>query len=112
MSRLAIPKADRGTLSHYSVSAANRRITKEYAELQQDWPPYVVAQPDESNLLHWVSFGFRLSGEESCLTRSEIDTVRVRVHVRVCESRLVRSPDRRLHLTKVSLWDTTRDTEE
>ncbi|SCV69066.1 BQ2448_2086 [Microbotryum intermedium] len=27
----------------------------EYAELQADWPPYVVAQPDEANLLHWVS---------------------------------------------------------
>lgn len=37
------------------MSAAARRITKEYAELQADFPPHVVAQPDESNLLHWVS---------------------------------------------------------
>ncbi|ORY78478.1 ubiquitin-conjugating enzyme/RWD-like protein [Leucosporidium creatinivorum] len=35
-------------------SAASRRITKEYAELQAEWPPHVVAQPDESNLLHWT----------------------------------------------------------
>lgn len=38
-----------------TMSAAARRITKEYAELQADFPPHVVAQPDESNLLHWVS---------------------------------------------------------
>lgn len=37
-----------------SMSAAARRITKEYAELQADCPPNVVAAPDESNLLHWV----------------------------------------------------------
>jgi len=36
------------------MSAAARRITKEYAELQQDFPPHVTAAPDESNLLHWV----------------------------------------------------------
>ncbi|KPV76054.1 uncharacterized protein RHOBADRAFT_43493 [Rhodotorula graminis WP1] len=36
------------------MSAAARRITKEYAELQQDFPPHVTAAPDESNLLHWT----------------------------------------------------------
>ncbi|SCZ97728.1 BZ3500_MvSof-1268-A1-R1_Chr4-3g07410 [Microbotryum saponariae] len=43
-----------GRPARVAVSSANRRITKEYAELQADWPPYVVAQPDESNLLHWT----------------------------------------------------------
>ncbi|TNY19858.1 ubiquitin-conjugating enzyme/RWD-like protein [Rhodotorula diobovata] len=36
------------------MSAAARRITKEYAELQADFPPHVTAAPDESNLLHWT----------------------------------------------------------
>ncbi|POY74412.1 putative Acid-D-amino-acid ligase [Rhodotorula taiwanensis] len=36
------------------MSAATRRITKEYAELQADSPPHVVAGPDESNFLHWT----------------------------------------------------------
>ncbi|GAA6058302.1 hypothetical protein JCM3770_003727 [Rhodotorula araucariae] len=36
------------------MSAAARRITKEYAELQADFPPNVTAAPDESNLLHWT----------------------------------------------------------
>ncbi|KAK4053690.1 hypothetical protein OIV83_001346 [Microbotryomycetes sp. JL201] len=34
--------------------AASRRLGKEYAELSQDWPEYVVATPDESNILHWT----------------------------------------------------------
>ncbi|BGO97870.1 Ubiquitin-conjugating enzyme E2-16 kDa [Rhodotorula toruloides] len=36
------------------MSAAARRITKEYAELQADFPPHVQAAPDENNLLHWT----------------------------------------------------------
>ncbi|GJN88397.1 hypothetical protein Rhopal_001363-T1 [Rhodotorula paludigena] len=36
------------------MSAATRRITKEYAELQADYPPHVVAAPDENNFLHWT----------------------------------------------------------
>ncbi len=35
-------------------SAAQRRITKEWAELQADFPPNVEVSPDESNLLHWT----------------------------------------------------------
>lgn len=33
--------------------AATRRLTKEFAELQNDTPPNVVVTPDESNILHW-----------------------------------------------------------
>lgn len=38
--------------------AAVRRITKEYAELQTDFPPNVIANPDENNLFHWVRLEF------------------------------------------------------
>lgn len=34
--------------------AATRRITKEYAELQSDFPPNVTCAPDENNIFHWV----------------------------------------------------------
>lgn len=48
--------------------AATRRINKEYAELQADWPPHVQAHPDESNLLHWVRSvaGVRVASCRSC----------------------------------------------
>lgn len=36
------------------MSAATRRITKEFAELQNDMPQNAVATPDENNLFHWV----------------------------------------------------------
>ena len=35
-------------------SAAQRRITKEWAELQADFPPSVEVSPDENNLFHWT----------------------------------------------------------
>ncbi|GAA6026828.1 hypothetical protein JCM8097_005889 [Rhodosporidiobolus ruineniae] len=34
--------------------AAVKRLAKEYNEIQADAPPNVIAQPDESNLLHWT----------------------------------------------------------
>ncbi|KAI5480275.1 ubiquitin-conjugating enzyme E2 D/E [Pseudohyphozyma bogoriensis] len=36
--------------------AATRRLTKEYAELQADFPPNVSVAPDESNILHWTGY--------------------------------------------------------
>lgn len=35
-------------------SAAGRRINKEWAELQADFPPYVTVTPDENNMFHWT----------------------------------------------------------
>ena len=35
-------------------SAAQRRITKEWAEIQADFPPHVEVSPDENNLFHWT----------------------------------------------------------
>ncbi|GAA5937743.1 hypothetical protein JCM1841_004775 [Sporobolomyces salmonicolor] len=36
------------------TSASTRRLAKEMAELNADFPPFVTAQPDESNLRHWT----------------------------------------------------------
>lgn len=38
------------------MSAATRRINKEYSELQADYPPNAYAIPDENNLFHWTGY--------------------------------------------------------
>ncbi|KAL8293217.1 hypothetical protein RQP46_000911 [Phenoliferia psychrophenolica] len=39
------------------MAAATRRLTKEYADLQKDQPPFTQGiTPDESNLFHWVAY--------------------------------------------------------
>lgn len=41
-------------MSRRRSSAAQRRITKEWAEIQADFPPNVEVSPDENNLFHWT----------------------------------------------------------
>ncbi|GAA5944557.1 ubiquitin-conjugating enzyme E2 [Sporobolomyces koalae] len=36
------------------MAAAGKRLAKEYAELQSESIPFVVAHPDEDNLRHWT----------------------------------------------------------
>jgi len=36
-----------------ATKAANKRLTREYQNIQQNPPPYIVAHPSESNILEW-----------------------------------------------------------
>lgn len=36
-----------------ATAAANKRLTREYANLQKSPPPYITAHPSESNILEW-----------------------------------------------------------
>lgn len=36
-----------------ATPGANKRLTREYANIQKDPPPYIVAHPSESNILEW-----------------------------------------------------------
>ena len=56
------------------MAAATKRLAKEYTELQNESIPFAVAQPDESNLRHWVRF--LSSSSSSSLSFRELIRIR------------------------------------